>query len=293
MSSSRVKSDRVFKPINGGVRKVSNKPPNTIYVYENEYYDNNDEYDDEVDLEYVEEDSEDSDAQIKAFCDNATNNTFTEASQLLTTEKISQMSASAKPPQPTCTLCQKQKKEINALIEKQLSQEKELIRLRNDYEIKLLNKSLELCQSSASSSSGKSKFMTSSPSPLSPPSLASNSGMNTPIFHTKNSSNSAHHTNQAIKTENANDQAATMNTKDYMKYFASRPQSQPPKEWNFVHPNSKSAILVNKLAAVQYEDSSAVAVAGKVNNAVLSKGSVSLSNLIFTHVASFIVGATL
>lgn len=132
--------------------------------------------------------------------------------------------ASASTPCPNCL---KQKKQIDLLIERQLKNEKELIRMRNEYEVKLLNKSLELSTHPGSSSSSSSS--TTAPRPV----VVSSSEYN---ICGVSSSNMSSARSIASCSSGANTpatapltQTADPNGRDWIKYFASRPQTQPPK----------------------------------------------------------------
>jgi integral membrane sensor domain MASE1 len=75
------------------------------------------------------------------------------------------------------------------------------------------------------------------------------------------------------------DSSEPISTADWLKsHWSSRPQMQPPKEWNFIHPNSGQSKynIQRKLDLMENKNSRNV-----------------IGQLIFTHVASFIVGATL
>jgi hypothetical protein len=237
-------SDKCFIPI-----KNANNIASTMYVYDDDsdIIDYDDDDDDDVDLEYAEDDNNNQENQeLKSINQNRKNktiqqkqkdadednHTLTENSNL-TASKMQKKQKQGNTNDECCTTCTKHKKEINDLIQKQLSQQKELINLRNEYELKLLNKSLEVSKFCASSS----------PSPGSPASLSStnslslskiSSGLNTPATL----SNKAQETKLATElkenncTKNVNNELGTVNirnTNDWMKYFASRPQSQPPK----------------------------------------------------------------
>lgn len=192
-----------------------------------------------------------------------------------------------------CPNCAKQKKQIDMLMERQLANEKELIRMRNEYEVRLLNKSLEL---GSSSGSGKNMITRSSSSTIS-----STSGSNTPTTITA--------TNKVVTAATA--AFEPVNPNDWSKYFASRPQIQPPKydalftlsiyiymflirfllffrEWNFVHPNSSKSKYAN------FECVKPTMMIEPVKTSTSSKVlSRDLGKLIFTHMASIILGATL
>lgn len=188
--------------------------------------------------------------------------------------------------EPKCTDCVKHQQQIDTLTERQKYHEKQLIKLRKEYEEKiLLNKSLLI---SSSSSSNEASLVSSlcknsndvnsnvSPNSYSPPSLASN------VI------NSNVNTNENLNNNNIN-KTLSGSTHEYINYWSSRPQAQPPKEWNFVHPNSSKSKLnnLNKFS----EDLSASDKNDSLTVKLLSK--VSIGKIIFTHMASFIVGATL
>jgi len=160
--------------------------------------------DDDVDLEYVDEEEEE---KLKSSV---------EIRDKIKTEEQT----------PQCTDCVKHKKQIDSLIERQLYHEKQLIKLRKEYEEKiLLSKSLVISSSSSSTSTSSSTPVysggeaslvtslcknpneTSKYTSYSPPSLVSN--VNT------NSNNS--------------NETKTTNTNDWTNYWSSRPQAQPPK----------------------------------------------------------------
>ena len=75
---------------------------------------------------------------------------------------------------------------------------------------------------------------------------------------------------------------------DWTKYWSSRPQTQPPKEWNLVHPNSAKSKL-NSLRNMDDEndDEETKGIFAKYINTD------NINKILFTHMASFIVGATL
>lgn len=58
------------------------------------------------------------------------------------------------------------------------------------------------------------------------------------------------------------------------------------REWNFVHPNSAQSKNIRKMDAAAAEDDKKGVLAKYVNSDNIGK-------LLFTHMASFIVGATL
>lgn len=237
-----------------------------INVYDDNVYND----DDDVDLEYVEDDTYD-----ETSFDN------------FNAERTNVPGAPGPTVSTPCQNCVKHKKQIELLIEKQIDNQKELIKIKNDYECKLLNKSLEIsCTSSSSSSSTPSTVSVISPSrtdkSICTSPLLSKSGTNTP--------------------NNASSQnAAVINSNDWIKYFSSRPQAHPPKEWNFVHPNSSKSKIDN-LRKNMNEDILLIDTNNKsseqlnYNNIVNSFKVLSKENigkLLFTHMASFIVGATL
>jgi hypothetical protein len=161
--------------------------------------------DDDVDLEYVDEEEEEEEEEEKLKSN-------VEIREKLVEEQI-----------PQCVDCVKHKKQIDSLVERQLYHEKQLIKLRKEYEEKiLLSKSLVISSSSSSSSTpiysgGESSSLmnslcknpneTSKYTSYSPPSLVSNVNTN---------------------SNNSND-TKTTNTNDWTNYWSSRPQAQPPK----------------------------------------------------------------
>ncbi|CAF0779047.1 unnamed protein product [Brachionus calyciflorus] len=229
-----------------------------INVYDYDSY----EEDDDVDLDYVEDDTYD-ETNFSSF-----NN-----------ERTTVPGAPGPAVSTPCQNCIKHKKQIELLIEKQIDNQKELIKIKNDFEVKLLNKSLEISCASSSTptviasltpTSRNDKSICTSP-------ILSKSGSNTP--------------GQKV-----------INSQDWIKYFSSRPQAQPPKEWNFVHPNSAKSkidnlrkhmsedILINDASLNKSNEQ--MNYSSLVNSfKVLSKENI--GKLLFTHMASFIVGATL
>lgn len=211
--------------------------------------------DDDVDLEYTEEDDTTS----------LTNNLI-ETNHVNTLNEIESNKCSSSNGRMTdqCKHCLDHKKQIDLLMEKQLCSEKQMIKLRKEYEDKILmNKSLNLTSSSCSSSAS-----------ITPPSL-NPAGLNKQLVNNSNNNN----TN--VKSENSTTSENNSNN-DWMKYWSSRPQINPPKEWNFVHPNSSKSKF-NKLM-INNDDISS-------HSKLISKESI--GKLIFTHMASFILGATL
>jgi hypothetical protein len=159
--------------------------------------------DDDVDLEYVDEE------------DDSLNKNIT-LSEIKISEKLEE--------KPQCIDCIKHKKQIDSLIERQLYHEKQLIKLRKEYEDKiLLSKSLVISSSSSTPTSTpisssdaslvtslcKNGNETSRYTSYSPPSLASNVNTNSDF-------------------SNCNE-IKTTNTHDWVNYWSSRPQAQPPK----------------------------------------------------------------
>lgn len=287
------KCDSVASNAPSSIVNVSSSKSSALGFTDLNYYD-----DDDVDLEYVEDDEEDDDDDDndtnildengemssygttvrsrakfeggkKVNSSNVTTTNSSSSKRLKRDDEVAcLLGASSSTPCPNCA---KQKKQIDMLMERQLANEKELIRMRNEYEVRLLNKSLEL---GSSSGSGKNMITRSSSSTIS-----STSGSNTPTTH--------------ITTTNKVVTAATaafepVNPNDWSKYFASRPQIQPPKEWNFVHPNSSKS----KYANFEYVKPTMMIepVKTSTSSKVLSRD---LGKLIFTHMASIILGATL
>lgn len=160
-----------------------------VYDYDEDNFD-----DDDVDLEYVEDDT----------CDEGNYES-----------KSCHQSAGAPGPAVStpCQNCMKHKKQIDLLIEKQINNEKEMIRLKNDFEIKLLNKSLEMSYSSTPGSPVKNVSKELNPQ--------SDKSTSTSPFLSRSSSGTD-------LDKNKND-ANSSNNNDWIKYFSSRPQAKPPK----------------------------------------------------------------
>ena len=186
--------------------------------------------DDDVDLEYVDEDD-----------DTLLNNNNTNVNTI--NDKLINCNDGK------CSDCIKHKKQIDLLIEKQIYHEKQLIKLRKEYEEKMLSKSLELTSSTTSNanhhnsntdtpkstSSSSSSFIINTDynynyakySSYSPPSL------NQASTNESNSNNYIYLNNASSATTNTNinydNSLKTTSTNDWMKYWSSRPQINPPK----------------------------------------------------------------
>jgi hypothetical protein len=186
--------------------------------------------DDDVDLEYVDEDED-------TLLNNNNSNPNTINDKLINCND------------GKCSDCIKHKKQIDLLIEKQIYHEKQLIKLRKEYEEKMLSKSLELTSSTTShtnhhnsntdtpksTSSTSSSFIINTDynynyakySSYSPPSLNSastNESKPNNYIYLNNASSGTTNTN--INYENS---LKTTSTNDWMKYWSSRPQINPPK----------------------------------------------------------------
>lgn len=128
-----------------------------------------------------------------------------------------------------CPNCLKQKKQIDLLIERQVKNEKELIRMRNEYEVKLLNKSLEFSThptttscSSSSSSSTRPVVVSSSDY-----NICGGGGVSSSARSIASSSSGTNTPAAPLVAQQAGGEPP--NGRDWIKYFASRPQTQPPK----------------------------------------------------------------
>jgi hypothetical protein len=212
-------------------------------------------------LEYVDDDDDDDDDDDGG--DHIENGQKAEVIQAIAAAEVG-----------CCSDCQKHKKQIDMLIERQVYHEKQLIKLRKEYEDKyVLAKSLSISSASSTpNSNGSSSLITS---------LCKQQQQEQQI--------TAEVTSATLT--NQNNAADSNNTKpEWVNYWSSRPQAQPPKEWNFVHPNSSKSKLNNldKLNAEENINTSSKSVK------LLSKDNIGKMMFpIFTHLASFIVGATL
>jgi len=188
-----------------------------------------------------------------------------------------------------CTKCFTQKQQIEKLLEKQMEQEKQLNLLRKEYEEKCLSKTPDFM-----SSSSRSSF--SSASLSDDQDEANKKCQVNKIVSSLKRQNSSNTTLVSLTNTNANNNYSSgiynynscigngnSDSPDWMKYWSSRPQCQPPKEWNFVHPNSAQSKNIRKMDA---EEAKKGTLAKYVNCDRIGK-------LLFTHMASFIVGATL
>lgn len=101
-----------------------------------------------------------------------------------------------------CQNCIQHKKQIELLIEKHIDNQKELIKIKNDFEVKLLNKSLDI-DSLSSTPTGISVCVPRIDKSICTSPIFSKSGTNSPKY--------------PIQSDN------------WIKYFSSRPQAQPPK----------------------------------------------------------------
>lgn len=194
-----------------------------------------------------------------------------------------------------CTKCFTQKQQIEKLLEKQKEQEKQLNLLRKEYEEKCLSKTPDFMSSSSRSSFSSASLSDDQDE------LKKKCQVNKIVSNLKRQ-NSSSTTLVSLTNTNVNNNVKTFNgyssgiynynscigngnsdSPDWMKYWSSRPQCQPPKEWNFIHPNSAQSKNILKMNAE--EDTKGI-LAKYVNCDNIGK-------LLFTHMASFIVGATL
>lgn len=196
-----------------------------------------------------------------------------------------------------CTQCTSQKQQIARLLELQQNTEKQLNALRKEYENQCLSKSPDFMNQSSRSSISSSSISEdqdhetikkSSPIEQMFPSLKRQNSSTATLVQL-----SAHNANinsyaSGIFINNTNPMNSNSETAaDWTKYWSSRPQKQPPKEWNFVHPNIAKSKLNNMPKIDSDESVEEKPVIAKYINCD------SVSKILFTHMASFIVGATL
>lgn len=244
------------------------------------------DYDDDVDLEYVEDDNDDDDDDTNVIDENGDMNSYGTVRSKIAGGCMPKSSCDPSASTP-CPNCLKQKKQIDLLIERQVKNEKELIRMRNEYEVKLLNKSLELSTHPSQTITGSSS--SSSSSSARPVVASSHSDFNICVSSSRSVTSSSSGANTpGTPLTHQTSTSADPNAREWMKYFASRPQTQPPKEWNFVHPNSSKSKYANFEPS---KPSTAAIMETTMSSKLLSRESI--GKLIFTHMASFIVGATL
>lgn len=200
--------------------------------------------------------------------------------------------------QVECSMCFTHKKQIQNLLEKQKEHETQLITLRNEYQEKCLSKTPDfMCQSSRSSISSicEDQDLTDNKNSQVEEIVSTMKRQNSStatLVSTANKKKAADHNDlislgsyaSGIYNYNSNNFNSNVESADWMKYWSSRPQTQPPKNWNFVHPNSSKSKYNNVHKTENDADKSIIA---KYINCD------SVSKLIFTHMASFIVGATL
>lgn len=202
-----------------------------------------------------------------------------------------------------CTACGTQKQKIEKLIEKQKDTERQLNLLRKEYEEKCLSKTPDfMSQSSGSSISSSSLNIDNQDDLNNKPqvgqifsSLKRQNSSTATLVSIANKTNV--NTNSNLLTDlstfgyasgiyNHNSSNLNSESADWMKYWSSRPQTQPPKEWNFVHPNSSQSKL-NRIRQMESDDTDVKSIVKKYINCD------SIGKILFTHMASFIVGATL
>ena len=161
--------------------------------------------DDDLDLEYMEED----DGVIANKSSSNLSHDLTESNVMILNKSQVLNENANKCDQ--CKHCLDHKKQIELLVEKQIFSEKQLIKLRKEYEDKLLMaKSLSI--SSTSSYSATST----------PPSLNITKNTSTNINNITNSNLTNNIINNDMNSNNNNNN-------DWMKYWSSRPQINPPK----------------------------------------------------------------
>lgn len=151
----------------------------------------------------VYEDSfDEEDADLEYLEDESCRNNF----KSLNTDRSNALGAPGPAVSTPCQNCIKHKQQIELLIEKHIDNQKELIKIKNEFEVKQLNKSLEIsCSSSTPTAGPVSPSHVDKSICTSPIFSSSKSGTNTPKY--------------SIQTDN----------NDWIKYFSSRPQAQPPK----------------------------------------------------------------
>jgi hypothetical protein len=149
-----------------------------------------------------------------------------------------------------CTNCAKNRQEINKLLEIQLEQQRQILMLRKQNEDKLLSRTPQLLSSSqsfshASNEDSKVPSSSSSTEPSTPPALASsfrrrqsNSsiGFNNSSYGGAENNQNDNYENSSTSAEyggflasNTISKAYGGQSNDWMKYFSSRPQINPPK----------------------------------------------------------------
>lgn len=207
-----------------------------------------------------------------------------------------------------CSHCFSHKQQMEKLIEKQQDTEKQLNNLRKEYEEKCLSKTPDFMSESTTSSISSSSVIeddvlknvnSKSVSHLVASTMKrQNSSTATLISIANNNVNptqgltdlssfgysSGIYNYNSCPTNNLNQDSS-----DWIKYWPSRPQCQPPKEFNFVHPNSAKSKLNN----IRNMESSDKEVAESKSIVAKYIQCDSISKILFTHMASFIVGATL
>lgn len=189
-----------------------------------------------------------------------------------------------------CLKCFSHKEQIERLLAKQQDTEIQLNSLRKEYEDKCLSKTPDFMSRSntssiSSSSLNEDQHMKKSQSSATLVSMV-NTNSNAPGLTDLSSFGYA----SGIYNYNSCNANLNAESADWMKYWQSRPQTQPPKEWNFVHPNSANS----KLKSLQNIETPA-ATDNDESKGIIAKymNADNISKILFTHMASFIVGATL
>jgi hypothetical protein len=145
-----------------------------------------------------------------------------------------------------CAECAKNRQEINKLLEIQLEQQRQILMLRKQNEDNLLSRSPQLLSSShslshVSNEDSKAPSSSSSTEPSTPPALANRRRQSNSSLGFNHSTYSGIENSQGGNCENNNAEyggflaSNTINkayggqSNDWMKYFSSRPQINPPK----------------------------------------------------------------
>lgn len=188
-----------------------------------------------------------------------------------------------------CSQCLTQRQQITKLQELQILTEQKLNSLRKEFEDQCLSKSPDFMSRSSRSSISSSSILECEDQDL------------RSVFPGLKRQNSSSATLVSVNAANVNSYASGIfnncgpvgmgsseqTTADWTRYWSSRPQKQPPKEWNFVHPNSAKSKLNNMLDTESDEPEEDKNILAKYMSCD------SISKILFTHMASFIVGATL
>lgn len=210
-----------------------------------------------------------------------------------------------------CSQCFTHKQQMEKLIEKQQDTEKQLNILRKEYEEKCLSKTPDFMSQSTTSSISSSSvnededlknLNSKSVSHLVASSLKRQNSSSSTLISMANNNNNNNYSTQGLTELSSFGYASGIynynscpgtnlnpDNGDWIKYWPSRPQCQPPKEFNFVHPNSAKSKL-NNIRNMDISDKESTESKGIIAKYIQCD---SISKILFTHMASFIVGATL